>query len=177
MFLTSNSPPPMTLSIRILEASISLAKSLTAWLGSSYVWGWMYVLLPGSLTVEVENRGKIKTNVQECLHTFQLVYFCRVNVGALFEWHSTWLHNWTHNFFVGVGIKNDSCFNRNPWGATFCQQTLILESVKVRGLLCCKFVATCCFTLVIRSKVHQQSTSDILYVSKHKRCWYSSAAA
>ena len=32
---TANSPAPMTLSMRILEASISLAKSLTAWLGSS----------------------------------------------------------------------------------------------------------------------------------------------
>lgn len=39
-------PTPMTFSILMQDASISLANSRTAWLGSSYVKGSTYVLTP-----------------------------------------------------------------------------------------------------------------------------------
>lgn len=53
-----NLPAPITLSIRMLETSISLAKSRTAWLGSSYVCGWIYVRVSGSLTAMQEYRSE-----------------------------------------------------------------------------------------------------------------------
>ena len=57
-----NKPPPMTDSMVMYDASISLVNSRTAWLGSSYVCGSMYVLMPpggvnnGIVTVATKQR-------------------------------------------------------------------------------------------------------------------------
>lgn len=49
---------PMTFSILIQEASISLANSLTAWFGSSYVKGSTYILTPAERHLQEEKEGR-----------------------------------------------------------------------------------------------------------------------
>lgn len=53
-------PTPMTFSIFMHEASISLANSRTAWLGSSYVKGSTYVLTPAMQRCFVENSWSVR---------------------------------------------------------------------------------------------------------------------
>lgn len=79
----THSPAPITRSMVIQETSISLANSWTAWLGSSYVWGSIYVRTAGNLTVMKRERTRNREKEEKMLipGTSQLlgwVMFCNV---------------------------------------------------------------------------------------------------
>lgn len=74
-------PAPITLSIRILEGSISFANSWTARDGSSYVSGSIYVLIPGKRTAKQRecwvNNSLILTYYNNMCFTF---FFFLINI-------------------------------------------------------------------------------------------------
>lgn len=79
----THSPAPITRSMVIQETSISLANSWTAWLGSSYVWGSIYVRTAGNLTVMKRGRTRNRDKEEKMLipSTSQLlgwVMFCNI---------------------------------------------------------------------------------------------------
>lgn len=70
-------PAPITLSIRILDGSISFANSWTARDGSSYVSGSIYVLMPGKRTAKKREYSESRILWHSCTVTiwFYLFFF------------------------------------------------------------------------------------------------------